>query len=252
MAHSSRSRYLLALGALAAIVLWAWLGRNRLEDWTHARLAAQHQRQLAQLSEEGAARLITRLADADDEYLDLIVLSLADPRPVMAAAAEQALQARIDLWSQWRSETAGPRVAALAGLLADSGERIPPERRPAVHRLAERLLTWPVDGTQVDAPQLIADCETLLRLPLPAASEIRIASRAAAEDAPVFQAEPGPAPLAPVPMLLENQPEPLPVADNSPGVAFPREPESLEGASREKPSEPRQFIAPKAIRISDE
>jgi len=243
---------MLALGSLAAIVLWAWLGRNQLEGWTHARLAAQHQRQLAQLSEDGAARLIARLADADDEYLDLIVLSLADPRPAVADAAEQALQARVELWSQWRAEMAGPRVAALASLLADSGERIPPERRPAMQRLAERLLTWPVDGTQVDAPQLIADCETLLRLPLPAASEIRIASRAAADDAPAFQAEPGPAPLAPAPLPLENQPEPLPVVDNSPGIAFPREPESLPDASREKPSEPRQFIAPKAIRISDE
>jgi hypothetical protein len=40
--------------------------------------------------------------------------------------------------------------------------------------------------------------------------------------------------------------------DNSPAVAFPRQPDALEGASREKPNEPRQFIAPKAIRISDD
>ena len=197
MAHISRSRYLLAIGSLVAIVLWAWLGRSKLEGWTHARLAAQHQRQLGQLSDEGAARLIARLADADDEYLDLIVLSLADPRPAVADAAEQALEGRIEHWSQWRTETAGPRVAALAGLLADSGERIPLERRPAVHRFAERLLTWPVDGAQVDAPQLIADCEAMLRLRLPAVSEMRIASRAAADDAPIIQAEPEPAPLSP-------------------------------------------------------
>jgi hypothetical protein len=250
MAQSSRGRYLLAFGSLAAIVLWASLGKSKLEGWTHSRLAAQHQQQLAQLSEEGAARLIARLADADDEYLDLIVLSLADPRPAVAEAAEHALERRTERWSQWRSETAGPRVAALASLLADSGERIPPERRPAVQRLAERLLTWPVTGTQVDSPQLIADCEALLRLPLPVVAEIRIAARAT-EAAPP-QAEPGPALPIPAPLPLQEQPAPLPVVDRSPGVPFPLEPEPLPDASREKPSEPRQFIAPKAIRISDE
>jgi hypothetical protein len=250
MAHSSLSRYLLALGSLMAIVLWAWLGRSKLEGWTHAGLAAQHQRQLAQLSEDGAARLIARLAEADDEYLDLIVLSLADPRPAVADAAEQSLEGRMDRWSQWRTDQASSRVAALASLLAESAEQIPPERRACVQRLALQLLTWPVDGTQVDAPQLIADCEALLRLPLPAASEIRIADRPAeVRDAVPLPVEPAP---APAPLPLDMQPEPPPVVDRSPGVPFPREPEPLEGASREKPSEPRQFIAPKAIRISDE
>lgn len=250
MAHSSRGQYLLALGSLVAIALWAWLGRNQLEGWTHARLAAQHQRQLAQLSDDGAARLIARLAEADDEYLDLIVLSLADPRPAVAEAAEQALEARVDQWSRWRTDQASSRVAALAGLLAESAERTPPERRAGVQRLAQQLLTWPVDGTQVDVSQLIADCETLLRQPLPVPSEIRIADRTTdVADAIPFVVEPAP---APAPLPFETPPEPLPVVDRSPGVAFPREPEPLEGASREKPSEPRQFIAPKAIRISDE
>ena len=91
MNTTSRQRWLMLLAALAFIVLAAWLGRARLERWTRSQLAGQKQRQLARLSEEGAARLTERLASADDEYLDIVVLELADPRPTVADAAQAAL-----------------------------------------------------------------------------------------------------------------------------------------------------------------
>ena len=250
MAFGARSRRFLVVTALLAIVLAAWLGRSRLQEWTHARLAAQHQRQIAQLSDEGAALLIARLAEADDEYLDLVVLALADPRPAVADAAEEALLARTLRWSQWRSEKSSPRVAALAGLLAQSAERIPDERRPLLHGLAQRLLTWPVDGRVVDSHKLIADCERLLRLPVSAMADVRIAAVSLGERPDVqLDIEPHPQPAPPAATLPQL---PISPPQGVPRVVHPEQPAPLPDASREKPSEPRQFIAPKAIRISDE
>jgi hypothetical protein len=237
--------------ALLAIVLAAWLGRGRLQAWTHARLAAQHQQQLAQLSDEGAALLIARLAEADDEYLDLIVLALADARPVVLDAAEQALLARVECWSHWRSESSAPRVAALAGLLAESAERIPAERRPWLHDLAQRLLTWPVDGRSVDSVKLIADCERLLRLPMPATAEVRLAATPPVESHDV-QLDVVPYTPSATPPAATMPELPISLPQSVPRVVHPEQPAQLPDASREKPSEPRQFIAPKAIRISDE
>jgi hypothetical protein len=173
MSLVSRSHRLIVLASLTTIVLSAWVLRSRVEQWTRASLAVRHQHRLAQLSDEGAVLLISRLAEADDEYLDLIVLALQDRRPRVASAAEQALAARVERWSRWPKAEALPRVAALASLLSESAERIPLERRPALHRLAERLLAWPADGQLIDGHRLIVDCEKLLRLPLPAAA-IRI------------------------------------------------------------------------------
>jgi hypothetical protein len=250
MAPGSRSRRILALAALLAIVLGAWLGRGRLQQWTHARLAAEQQRQLAQLSDEGAAVLIARLAEADDEYLDLIVLALAEPRPAVADAAQEALIERMARWSQWRAEESAPRACALAGLLAESAERIPDERRPLLHSLAQRLLLWPVDGRSVDSEKLIADCERLLRLPLPAMADLRVAA-VSLDEGPAVQLDISTQAIA-VPRAATLTELPISPPAGAPRIVHPEQPAALPDASREKPSEPRQFIAPKAIRISDE
>ncbi|HEX5103684.1 MAG TPA: hypothetical protein VFV87_07745, partial [Pirellulaceae bacterium] len=165
MAVSNRSRWLLVLAALVGIVLTAYIARSRVEHWTRAQLAARHQRQLARLAVEDAVLLVARLAEADDEYLDIVVLALADSRPQVTDAARQALAGRVQLWSHWPVGDSSPRVAALADLLARSAEQIPAERRWFTQSLAAQLLVWPVDGRGVDTQQLIADCERVLRLP---------------------------------------------------------------------------------------
>lgn len=254
MKPASRSRWPILLAALAIIVLSAWLGRANLDRWTRSRLAVQYQRELSRRSDQQAARLVERLAAADDEYLDLVVLALADRRPAVASAAEQALLTRVEIWSQWPSREASPRVAGLASLVARSSDKIPLEQRGFLHRLAERLLAWPVDGQLVDAPRLIADCEQVLRLPLPTLPEVRLASRPAPEVDPTDAAV-APEPPAPISerVPLPNQVSPaLPPAVKSPRVVFPHEPEPLPDANRESQQEPRQFIAPRAMRISDE
>jgi hypothetical protein len=253
MSFIPRSHRLLVLAALAAIALWAWLGRAHLERWTRAELAARHQQQLTQLSDEGAATLIAHLAAADDEYLDLLVLALNDPRPAVANAAERALDDRVNCWSRWPQTEAGPRVAALAGLLAPAAESVPRERRAFIQKIAERLLAWPLDGRLIDSGRLIADCEIVLRLPLPAPVEDRIALQVQAEEPAIEPELPSAgAPQAALPLPLSGQSEPVPPTEPTPRVVFPEQPKSLPDANRESPTEPRQFIAPKAIRISDE
>jgi hypothetical protein len=250
-----RSRRLLVLAATLAIALAAWAARARVEHWTRAELAQRHQQQLAQLSEEGAAALIERLAAADDEFLDLVVLALDDPRPRVASAAIRALQARVDCWGRWPQEQSGPRVAALAELLAPLARQLPTDRRAPAQTIATRLMAFPVNGRQVDSARLIANCETILRLQVPPSvpDEDRIAFQPRAHEPQTKPIELPAAglPAAP-PLPLAVQPAPSPPVDHSPAIDHPRQPEPLPDASRERPSEPRQFIAPKAIRISDE
>jgi hypothetical protein len=248
----SRQRPLLVLAALAGIVLAAWLGRAQLERWTRGQLAARQQRHLAQLPEAQAAELTARLASADDEYLDIVVLALADRRPLVAEAGEQALIERVELWSQWPASEAGPRVAALADLLARSHDRLPSEKRALAQRLAERLLTWPVDGRTVDSLGLIANCEQVLRLPPAVPEEIRIAEREPPAGEPAEMpavAEPAPSASQPEPLAGH---EPPAAAVELPPVVAPLMPRELPDASRESPSEPRRFLPPRARRVSDD
>jgi hypothetical protein len=67
----------------------------------------------------------------------------------------------------------------------------------------------------------------------------------------------GPVEIAPQPASVAPPATPLPVVPiappkGEPRIVHPEQPASLPDARREKPTEPRQFIAPKAIRISDE
>jgi hypothetical protein len=253
MKTNVRARWLLAGTAVGAIALAAWLGRAQVEGWTRSHLAAEHQRQLLRLSEDEAAALVTRLAAADnDEYLDLVVLAFLDKRSAVADAAQRGLAGRGDCWSRWPADKASPRVAALATLLARSADQVPLSRRAFVQRLAERLLSWPVDGRRVDAEQLIVDCEKLLRLPAPTPEEGRIA-RAEPSRETAVELMAGPEILPPPPATVP----PASLEPFSPGAfqsdfEFPRRPAPLPDASRERPVPPRQFIAPRAKGIMDE
>lgn len=230
-----RTRWLLALAVLASIVAGGWLIRSRLDAWTRTRLAAEQRERLLELPEAGAARLIEQLA-TDDDYLELVAHSLIDARPQVADSAERGLITMIDRWESLPASDASPRVARLARELARTSDELPPTRRRIAHTLAERLLWWPVEKQQIDGSRLIADCEAVLRLPLPVEVPYRVAVRPSA-----------PAAIAPAePVAEESSAEVLPrVIDQQP-------PAPLIDANREAAVEPRQFIAPRSLRISDD
>ena len=249
MFHTTRNQVLLALALLGMLAVAAGLGRAPLEAWTRGRLLALQQRQLAELPAAGAASLVQRLA-ADDDYAPLIAGALNDGRSDVAAAAERALPRMVARWKRMSSSEASPRVAGLAAALAAGGENLPANRRPSAHILARQLLAWPIDNQKVDAGRLIADCETVLRLPLPLEPPRRLAGQDADSE-----------PAAAAPFANAALASPSSVADTltnetvehlPPIVSAQLAPAPLIGANQETPLEPRQFLAPRAARISDD
>jgi hypothetical protein len=250
MKSQPHTRWWLVLAALAAVVAVAWLGRSHASRWTHERLASQYREKLASQSESQAARLIERLAEADDEYLDLVVHALADARLPVAEAAQAALLRRLEAWSLLPTRESSRRVAALATLLVRIAPDLSGERRGFAQHVAQRLLMWPVDSRLVDSGQLIGDCETVLRLPSPGPEEVRVAARTAPIVEETQPADP-PQPVRPKQLTRIEDP-PLKAVQPTPRVIFSQEPEPLPDASRETAQTPRRLIAPKAMRISDE
>jgi hypothetical protein len=231
-----RTRWLLALAVLASIVAVGCLVRARLDAWTRARLAAEQRARLVELPEAGAARLVVQLA-TDDDYLELVAHSLTDARPQVADSAEHGLTTMIDRWKSLPASDASPRVARLARELALASDELAPTRRRFTHTVAERLLWWPVEKQQIDGSRLIADCEAVLRLPLPVEVPYRVAVRPATPAMTAVEAEP---------VADESTAEVLPrVIDSQP-------PAPLIDANSEAAVEPRQFIAPRSLRISDD
>jgi hypothetical protein len=231
----------------------AWLGRWSLDSWTRQRLARQHVRTLVRLPESQAAEFVRRLTLDDGEWLDVVVGGLADSRAGVAEASEGALWDLVDRWAHLPAGESSPRVAALASLLAQEASVLPSDRRTTVRALAERLISWPVDGRLVDVSALVANCQAVLELPSADAFEIQVASvPARVKSPPDVAAPPAEPPLAkPVPEKLPPAPR-LTSPSPPPAHIAPQQPAPLADANREAPVEPRQFIPPKAIRISDE
>jgi hypothetical protein len=234
----------------AAIVAGAGLAaRYGLSHWTRRQLVAMHGRRIAALDEPAAARAARELVTLDDDAPRVLVPLLADARPAVAAAAGQAIEHLLADWSRLRTPAAAPRVALLARELAAIGPTLAGQQRRAAHNLAMQLIVWPLDPETGSRGQVVADCETVLRLPLTAPDEPRIAA------APERESAPPPALESPPPSLATELPAPLPgplqppVDPDAPRVFGPVEPERLIDASDERPERPKQFLPPRALKI---
>ncbi len=215
MISETRTRWLLVAALAALTVTGAWLFRHALLGSTRQRLVESYQDRLASLPERDAARLIQRLAQNDDQWLEVLVCASADDRPLVSTTAERELQDLIDQWSSLPPQESASRVAMLASLLAEHAVSVPPERRQLAHSLAQRLILWPVDGRRVDAAIFIADCQSVLLLPLAEQAEIRIAAVPEIHPAQPAVTPPAPElqqpPLAPVsPPIQTSSAEPRP------------------------------------------
>jgi hypothetical protein len=250
-----RPRPWLVLAIIPLLIATAWAGRQKLRAWTRESLIRQHLREIAMLPESQAAMRVLLLAQDEEAELEVIVATTADPRPAVAAASNAALVQLVERWRQLPASESSQPVAALASLIAEQSPQLPLERRAFFQALAYQLLLWPVDGRKADAAQLVTDCEAVLRVPLPDADELRVAAAASTlpslpatlpssppEDAPVAPPAPLPIPAA----AAALQPSPLP---NDPAS---QQPSPLVDANREAPLEPKRFLPPKAIRISDD
>jgi hypothetical protein len=256
--RTRRLPLLLAGAALAAALVVAGQQAARRRSIEHSQ--SHSSRAIAALPERAAAQHVHDLLSLDVEALPILVPLLADQRPLVADAAHEALADLLARWQRLPPGESSPRVARLARELAVLSPDLAESRRRTAHDLAARVLVWPLDPSAANAPQVVADCEAVLRLPASVTDEPRVAARPTpAQPAIVKPALAGPAPAAAPPVrsippvatapLAAPLVEAPPPASPPPFYGRPAEPERLIDASRERPEEPRQIRPPRAIKI---
>jgi hypothetical protein len=237
------------LWTLATVVVIgaALVVRERLRDWTTSELSDRLVRRIAALSEERAVAEVRELAALDADAPVLLLPLLADQREPVAASAREAVDRLVDDWRRVGGAQAAPRVARLARELAAIAPRLPEKHVSWAQSLAERLLIWPTSDPELSA-SIIGDCEIVLRLPSPEASEVRLAAAERTIEPDVVE-------VAPPPPLAPELPGTMPAASAPqsesiiPRVYGPVEPARLPDASQERPERPKQFLPPRAMRI---
>ena len=110
-----------------------------------------------------ALRRLRQAAASDAEGLPVLVDALVAGQEPIAVAAYEALNELLDRWQLLSSAASSAKLASLAHLMADQSPRARPESLRYARDLALRVLVWPVDPRCVDTPQLVCDCETVLR-----------------------------------------------------------------------------------------
>ena len=244
----------LGLFAAALIVVGAGLAaRGQLARWTERRLADQASRQLRTLPEAQAAAFVYELANFERHSPELLAQALADPREPVSRAAEEAIGGALTQWQWLPRDEAWSRVAALAHQIAARTDHLPSDRRRFTRQLAAQLLRWPAGKDRDLRPALIADCESLLRLPVATPEEVYVAAlpperplvaNDAPSQAPIPEAPP-PVFTPPAPRFMISDSDEEPITIDAPQPPVPLEPAALPGASSEQSTEPRRFLAPR-------
>jgi hypothetical protein len=207
---------------------------------TRERLIERYCSDVRTLPEERAARLVSRLAEKDGQWSEVIVAATADDRPLVASAAESELRSLVVRWATLPAAESSPRVAALSRALNETAASLPPDRRSFARSLAHQLIVWPVDGSVIDVAQFIADCEAILLLPVVEPVEIRVASTP-----PPVRPEPTApqeGPVLPPTELPPEQPPPVLISETIPPPA----------PAPKSPSEPERFVPDRSLRITDQ
>ena len=233
--------------AAVAVVGSGLFVRGRLGEWTQRQLRHQHVRRIQALPDQPAAALVRQLVHLDADAPVVLVPLVVDQRAAVADGAADALDRLVMDWSRLKREESTPRIAALTRELATVAPKLPAERRRWAQDLATRLVVWPLSDPLVSG-QVIADCETVLRLPVPEETEVRLAAAERSLEADVLEVN-APPPLAhdlPGTLPPTSSPEQDPAI---PRVYGPVEPGRLIDASKERPVRPKQFLPPRAMKI---
>ena len=217
--------------------------------------------QLLAANDAEADSLLASLGDLDAAGAPALAEALGGASPLVAKQALQQLNVLLERWKFLPAPDSSRRVAVLARALAQSVNHIPAERLPAVRRLASRLVAWPLDSQVVDAGQVLADSEIVLRRPMSQAA-LEAAPRAAdsltslatnpgigdtALLQPTAETPKKPPREKPAPLARRQLPADVAALRPSPGKADPL-PIALEGGKYA--AEPRQLAAPRARPIS--
>ena len=128
---------LLSVGLLAA----QWVPQFNLRQITARRLMLR----LQQTADADVPELLAKIAELDDPGLPRITAALGNDRPVIALAASDLLDRRLDQWTMLSVEESTPLVDQLAKSLAALAPSLGPNHRGQAARFAERILLWPVE-----------------------------------------------------------------------------------------------------------
>jgi len=253
MNQATGLRRWLVWGLAVVVVVGCGLAvRGRLSDWTERQLRERQVQRIQALPEAQAAALVRQLFQLDEQAPAVLVPLVVDQRAAVADAAVIAIDRLVTDWSRLKRDAATPRIVMLARELAAVAPTLPVERRRWAHALAERLVIWPLNDA-VMSGQVVADCETVLRLPVDdeTAGDHAVVRVAAAERTIESDAVEVAAP----PPLAHELPNMLPaVASPEQEPTIPRvygtvEPGRLPDASQERPVRPKQFLPPRAMKI---
>ena len=127
-------------------------------------LARRWERELQTVPDDQALAHLRKVAQLGDAGNGVLIQALSSSRDSVTEAARIALVEQLDRWQLLRARESSPKVAALARQLRDQVDRLGPGARRAAADLGLRILLWPVDSDSVDRTQLIADCETIMRV----------------------------------------------------------------------------------------
>jgi len=229
--------FVACLATLAVVAL--------LPRWTAHHLAELLHRRIVDAQESEAAELVEQLAALDNEALAHLVELLDDDRQQVRIAAREGIRRKLNEWSDRPSQASDRAAALLAGELA---ERNPPRdlhNRIFVKLTALTLLRWPLESSQIDRVQFLADCSTILQnnLSAPIAEEEpSSATSAALDDAPpmspdVIDLPGGDLPIEPV----TEQDDEHPAGDEDAPALLPRGKENALPPPRFQPEGPRRI-----------
>jgi hypothetical protein len=226
--------------------------RGRLSEWTERQLRERQVQRIQALPEAQAAALVRQLFQLDQQAPAVLVPLVVDQRAGVSDAAAFAIDRLVTDWSRLNRDEATPRIVMLASELAAVAPKLPAERRRWAHALATRLVVWPLDDSVVSG-QVVADCETVLRLPADDetaddrdAVRVAAAARTIEPDAVEVAAPQPPAHELPGTLPAVASPESEPTIPRVYGTV---EPGRLPDASQERPVRPKQFLPPRAMKI---
>ncbi len=245
----------LALGTTGALIA---LGAALVPRWqagNQQQAIAVWKQKIAALDEPSAAALVNSLRTQDSLAIETLASALTDRRPLVSAAAQEAVGNLVTNWKQLSARQSVPRLTALADALADRYARLMPARQQFVRQIAQSRLLASLEDADFPADELVAQCERILMAPEPQLPDLDPDGQPPAyplanESSPPMvdpQIASRPAITAPGTLPgrdVEQEPAPVTVA---PVLSSPAadEPVASPDSDDPRPQQPRQFIRPR-------
>ena len=158
-------RWIASLVMAGSVLAGVWVGLRMGRVPVTNRLVRHHVAAVAALPAAAAIQVLESLPDEPTWTTAVGCEALGDPRPEVRARAAWQVERTYDRWCNLSLAEASPRMVQLAACLAQQAPRLPPDQRPWLRRMAQKLLERPLDAAMPDAAALIAHCQAILLLP---------------------------------------------------------------------------------------